>query len=73
MSRRVQSFVAALAVILSVQTLKAQTDNATIRTAVKDHFEQYQCEVDLKTLKKLVDEELAKNGKKGKKKPRKRR
>ena len=51
MSRRVQSFVAALAVILSVQTIKAQTDNATIRTAVKDHFEQYQSQVDLKTLK----------------------
>ncbi len=30
-------------------------------------------EVDLKTLKKLVDEEIAKNSKKGKKKPRKRR
>lgn len=30
-------------------------------------------EVDLKTLKKLVEEELAKNGKKGKKKPRKHR
>ena len=41
----------ALAVLLSVQGLMAQTDNAAIRTHVKDHFEQYQGEFDLKNLK----------------------
>ena len=51
MSRLVRSFVAALAVILSVNTTQAQTDNATIRAKVRDHFEQYQGEFDLKTLK----------------------
>ena len=41
----------ALAVLLSVQSLRAQTDNATIRAKVKEHFEQYQSQVDLKNLK----------------------
>ena len=41
----------ALAVLLSVTGLKAQTDNAAIRARVKEHFEQYQGDFDLKTLK----------------------
>lgn len=41
----------ALAVLLSVQSLRAQTDNAAIRASVRDHFEQYQGEFDLKTIK----------------------
>ena len=51
MFRRVRALVAALAVILSVSTIQAQTDNATIRTKVREHFEQYQSDVDLKNLK----------------------
>ena len=51
MSRFVQSIVAALAVILSAGTLHAQTGNATIRAKVREHFEQYQGEFDLKTIK----------------------
>ena len=51
MFRRVRALVAALTVILSVLTAQAQTDNATIRTKVREHFEQYQSEVDLKNLK----------------------
>lgn len=50
MLRRV-ALLTALAVVLSVKTVNAQTDNATIRTLVKDHFEQYQGDFDLKTLK----------------------
>ena len=51
MFRRQQALVAVLTVILSVLTLQAQTDNATIRARVKEHFEKYQSEVDLKNLK----------------------
>lgn len=51
MFRRVRALVAALAVILSVSTIQAQTDNATIRAKVREHFEQYQSDVDLKILK----------------------
>ena len=51
MFRRVRPFVAALTVILSVVSLSAQTDNAAIRASVKEHFEQYQSDVDLKNLK----------------------
>ena len=61
MSRRVQAFVAALAVILSVSNLKAQTDNATIRARVRQHFEQYQGEFDLKTLK-IEHTDISRNG-----------
>ena len=43
--------MAALAVILSVSTLQAQTDNAIIRARIRNHFEQYQAVFDLKTLK----------------------
>ncbi|MBP5348628.1 MAG: xanthan lyase, partial [Bacteroidaceae bacterium] len=43
--------MAALAVLLSVQNLMAQTDNATIRARVRNHFEQYQGDFDLKTIK----------------------
>ena len=60
MSRRV-FLLTALAVILSAQALKAQTDNATIRAAVKDHFEQYQAEFDLKTLK-VERTDISRNG-----------
>ena len=51
MFRRVRALVAALTVILSVTGLHAQMDNATIRTKVREHFEQYQSDVDLKNLK----------------------
>ena len=51
MFRHVRALVAALAVILSVSTLQAQTDNATIRAKVREHFEQYQSDVDLNNLK----------------------
>ena len=51
MFRHVRALVAALAVILSVSTLQAQTDNATIRARIRNHFEQYQGDFDLKTLK----------------------
>lgn len=51
MLRRQQAFVAALTVMLSITSLSAQTDNATIRNKVKDHFSQYQADLDLKTLK----------------------
>ena len=61
MSRRVRSFVAALAVILSASTLSAQTDNATIRSKVREHFEQYQGEFDLKTLK-IEHTDISRNG-----------
>lgn len=51
MSRCVRAMLAALTVILSVSGLRAQTDNATIRSIVNGHFEQYQADVDLKNLK----------------------
>ena len=51
MFRRVQALLAALAVLLSVNSLQAQTDNATIRSCVTEHFGQYQSDVDLKNLK----------------------
>ena len=51
MFRRVRALMAALTVILSVSTLNAQTDNTVIRTKVREHFEQYQGEFDLKNLK----------------------
>ena len=51
MSRRAYAIMAALAVLLSVQNLMAQTDNATIRARVRNHFEQYQGDFDLKTIK----------------------
>ena len=41
----------ALAVLLSVQSLRAQSDNAAVRTAVKEHFELYQGEFPFKNLK----------------------
>lgn len=51
MFRRVHALLAALAVLLSVATVKAQTDNASIRSAVSKHFSSYQTDFDLKTLK----------------------
>ena len=51
MSRCVRAMLAALTVILSVSSLRAQTDNTSIRNAVSTHFEQYQADVDLKNLK----------------------
>ena len=51
MFRLVRPLMAALAAVLSVCSLSAQTGNAAIRTKVKEHFEQYQGEFDLKTLK----------------------
>lgn len=51
MFRRVRALLAALAVILSVMAVQAQTDNASIRSAVKNHFSNYQADFDLKTLK----------------------
>ena len=60
MSRRV-FLLTALAVVLSVQSLTAQTDNAAIRAAVKGHFEQYQGEFDLKTLK-VERTDISRNG-----------
>lgn len=41
----------ALAVLLSVQSLRAQSDNAAIRASIKEHFEQYQGEFPFKNLK----------------------
>ena len=60
MSRRV-FLLTALAVVLSVHALSAQTDNAAIRAAVKNHFEQYQGEFDLKTLK-VEHTDISRNG-----------
>lgn len=51
MFRRIKAFLAALAVILSVSSLSAQTGNAVIRSKVKQHFEQYEGEFDLKTIR----------------------
>lgn len=51
MSRCVRALMAALTVMLSVSGLSAQTDNAVIRARIKQHFEQYQADLDLKTLK----------------------
>ena len=51
MFRCVRALLAALAVILPVLGLQAQTDNATIRTRVKEHFQTYQADLDLKSLK----------------------
>ena len=61
MSRFVRSFVAALAVILSAGTVQAQTDNATIRAKVREHFEQYQGDFDLKNLK-VERTDISRNG-----------
>jgi len=61
MFRRVRALVAALAVILSVSTIQAQTDNAAIRTKVREHFEQYQSDVDLKNLK-IEHTDINRNG-----------
>ncbi len=60
MFRRIILFTA-LAVTLSVQSLNAQTGNATIRAKVKEHFEQYQGEFDLKTLK-VERTDISRNG-----------
>ena len=60
MFRRARVIMAALSVILSV-SLQAQTDNATIRARVKDHFEKYQGEFDLKTLK-VERTDISRNG-----------
>lgn len=49
MFRRVQALLAALIVASSV--LNAQTDNAVIRSKVKEHFQNYKSDVDLKKLK----------------------
>ncbi len=51
MFRLVRPLMAALAAVLSVCSLSAQTGNAAIRTKVKEHFEQYQGDFDLKSLK----------------------
>ena len=51
MFRCVRALLAALAVILPVLGLQAQTDNATIRTRIKEHFQTYQADLDLKSLK----------------------
>ena len=61
MFRCMRAMLAALTVILSVQGLKAQTDNAVIRSKVKEHFEQYQSEVDLKNLK-VEHTDISRNG-----------
>lgn len=61
MFRCMRAMLAALTVILSVSTIKAQTDNATIRSKVKQHFEQYQSEVDLKNLK-VERTDISRNG-----------
>ncbi len=50
MFRCVRALLAALTVILPVWSLQAQTDNA-IRTSIKQHFQNYQADLDLKTLK----------------------
>ncbi|MCQ2073492.1 MAG: xanthan lyase [Bacteroidaceae bacterium] len=49
MFRRVQALLAALIVATSV--LNAQTDNAVIRSKVREHFKNYQSDVELKSLK----------------------
>lgn len=49
MFRRVHALLAALFVACSV--LNAQTDNAVIRSKVKEHFSNYQADTDLKRLK----------------------
>lgn len=51
MLRRSKALLAALAVILSVHSIHAQTGSATIRSRVRQHFEQYRGDLDLKTLK----------------------
>ena len=51
MFRCVRALLAALTVILPVLGLQAQTDNATIRTRIKEHFQEYQADLDLKSLK----------------------
>lgn len=52
MSRRFRALLAAIAVMLSVSiSAGAQTGSATIRAKVKDHFQNYKADVDLKTLK----------------------
>ena len=61
MFRRVHVLMAVMAVMLSVINLKAQTDNAAIRASVKKHFEQYQGEFDLKTLK-VERTDISRNG-----------
>ena len=61
MSRCQHAFMAVLTVILSIQPLTAQTDNATIRAKVKEHFEQYQADIDLKTLK-VERTDISRNG-----------
>ena len=51
MLRRSKALLAALAVILSVHCIHAQTGSATIRSKVRQHFEQYQGDLDLKTIR----------------------
>ena len=61
MFRCMRAMLAALTVILSVQGLKAQTDNTVIRSKVKEHFERYQSDVDLKNLK-VEHTDISRNG-----------
>ena len=51
MNRRIQVFLSALAVVLYVSSLSAQTSSAVIRSRIRQHFEQYQGEFDLKTIR----------------------
>lgn len=51
MFRRTKALLAALAVIFSVHVVQAQTGSAVIRSKVRQHFEQYQGEFDLKTIR----------------------
>jgi N-acetylmuramoyl-L-alanine amidase len=51
MLRRSKALLAVLAVILSVHCIHAQTGSATIRSKVRQHFEHYQGDLDLKTIR----------------------
>ena len=51
MFRRTKALLAALAVVFSVHVVQAQTGSAVIRSKVRQHFEQYQGEFDLKTIR----------------------
>ena len=62
MFRCMRAMLAALTVILSVLPLKAQTDNAAVRARIREHFEQYESEVDLKNLK-VEHTDISRNGK----------
>lgn len=48
---RPRLLLTALYLLLSASVMTAQTDNASIRTAVKNHFEHYNAGFDIKTLK----------------------